>query len=184
MMSPSGARTGAMIAGTLLAAAGLNIGVLSLSDPDPAPATVDVAAAPVVIEETSAVIPLSDTSGGVTDAEPQSPPFPAPASGDDGSAIDNAGTNPTTSAPTTSYPAADVELIDHEIPGVARVTIAFQPGRWIDVLSVTTESGWVSRIDDEHADEVKVEFWRQSDSREAELAIKFEDGELKFEEEH
>lgn len=203
MSVPSRAQAGALIAGTLLAAAGLNLGVLSLGDPEPGTGSIEAAGAPIVVvaDEASALpdpLVLESATVATEAAESQTSDTPtlevpllsSPADGssvpwsaghDDDHHDDEHDDDPYDGhhAPSSDPDNSTVELIDYEIPGVAKIVVSVSDGRRLEFESVTPADGWVSRTEDEDADELKVKFRRLSDGEEAEFEAEFEHGQLK-----
>ncbi|MCP3991097.1 MAG: hypothetical protein GY724_18630 [Actinomycetia bacterium] len=248
MALPAPNQAAVTIVGTVLAAAGLNVGVLGLVAPDtiveqpaqlaaPAQDTVDavqqtdVPAGPEGLGEPKGhdtpnkIVALalprpahtaadSQTPQGSTSTELATSPTGAassPASGtasnasstqaapsdDDDDDDDDVTTTapastaaPTTPTPTSGAPSTQTdstEFLTYEFEGVATIIIALHDGDTLELWTVARQPGWVSRVEKDEPDKVKVKFMRLSDGNEAEFEVKFDkenEGELKVKMEH
>ena len=215
MPIPLGTQTVAMIVGTVLAATGLNLGVLSLDEGIPAVETAEPVSvepntstrpeAPGVPSSTAALTPaapdVSDASlptNGQSDdpdryvpesetGQDQEPePSDAPTSTNPmptgSQPTTTAGLPPTAAAPT-STPETQTEYLTYDFTGIATIMVALHDGDRLEFWSVTTNPGWVYRVDDDGPNKVKVKFQRLSDGEEAEFEVKLKGGDLKVKQE-
>lgn len=203
MPLPVPKQTTVTIVGTVLAAAGLNLGVLGLVAPDETPIEPTVTAGPsvevtptdLVAAPASGVPPAGVTAASAPEAVAQGgAPGAAAGSSSTTGATSTAPALPSAPQPTATQPAptarptsttwtgADaptVEYLAYDFTGVATIYIELIGGRQLKYHSVVRESGWVSRVEDDSPNLVKVKFMRLSDGEEAEFQVRFIDGELK-----
>lgn len=194
MPIPPGAQTVAMIGGTVLAAAGLNLGVLALDDPPPEPAdtargvpataledpTSHAAEPRPIVETPTSTETTAKATTSITTGRTSMPPISALA------------TAPSTTARPTSSPTdpppppvlVQTEYLTYEFTGIATIIVALHDQRRLEFWAAAKEPGWVHRVDDDGPRKVKIKFQRLDDGEEAEFEVKFDGGDLEVKQEH
>lgn len=86
---------------------------------------------------------------------------------------------PPPTSPSTQPPVVQTEYLTYEFDGIADIVVALHDGNRLHFWSAVKAPGWVSRVDDDGPDLVKLKFMRLSDGEEAEFEVRLTgDGDL------
>ncbi len=159
-------KSGGLILGIVVSAAGLNMSVLQLNEStepseqsalepiSAAPEQVDVtlpasATAAQVVASTITTTPVQTTS---TQAQPSTSATSSTAS------PSTTSTAPPTTVASTQAPPPSTEYLTYTFDGIAEIVIALHDGERVEFWSVVPEPGWSFNVETQTAAKIKIEF--------------------------